>query len=98
MSISYEGVLVVGVLFGNCSAEEKELLNELISTDEIQDYPPKFDYYRYGVVGICVGSSGDYSAQEINIDTLAEKCRKAKETFLKATGIEGKVYLSPYSS
>ena len=96
MSISYEAVIAVGVVYKNRTPEEQAVLDDLIDRDEIQDFPPAYDYNRAGVAGIGVVVSGDYTAKAITLDQ--EKLDAAHAKFRALTGMDGQLYLTPHGS
>lgn len=96
MSVAYEAVLAVGVVYKSRTHEEQAVLDDLIDRDEIQDFPPAYDYNRGGVVGIGVIVSGDYTAKAITLDK--EKLDVAHAKFKALTGMDGQLYLTPHGS
>ena len=89
MGIFYSAVIIVGL-------PQCEILNQdLIDADEIHVCPPFFDGggEDHAIAGWTYIDSGDFRAEEINIDLDVIEALKYK--FKKLTGQDAKVYLSP---
>jgi hypothetical protein len=98
MSVSYNACVVAGVMFNECSRKTQSELDALIEAEVIYDFPPKFDWCRYGAVGIYVMATADYATKEIDPDTFSELCTAAKKKFTELTNLEAKIYLTPQGS
>jgi hypothetical protein len=94
MGIDYRAAIFVGL-------PRKEISNidnfeELLGSDEFEVRPPCYDGNSedYAIVGFEVWRSGIYCASEFTYDEV--KVSEAKDKFKALTGLEGKLWISPY--
>ena len=85
MGIEYQAVLIVGL--HRDDIENGEII------DDLDEAAPYFDGAEHAICGVFVERSGDYCATEITLDQAKVDAAKAK--FLRLTGQEGKLWLTP---
>ena len=94
MSIDYRAVVAVGVQRG--SIEDFDKFEELIDDGELEVISPSYDGSGDddAIVGLTYIDTNDYSSNEFVWDQ--RKIDGLKEEFTKITGLEAKVWLTPY--
>jgi hypothetical protein len=89
MGMYYKAKLIVGLPQDEIELDDEEILD---------DMDRACGYYDGGsdatILGVTVASSGDYSAEEVDLDLA--KIDDAKAKFRELTGQDGKLYLSPH--
>lgn len=93
MSIAYSAAIFVGLPRGEFDAET---LGDLLDADELEVCPPSYDGGGddHAIVGFSLKESQDYAAVEFTWD--AEAVEDLKVQFKELTGLEARVWLSPY--
>jgi hypothetical protein len=94
MGVSYSAKIVVGLPF--CDVPNAQ---ELLDDDKISDFGYYYDCDEDDrLVGVEVVSSGGYSYSELDtLHDLEDYISKAKYSFLRKTGLEGRTYLTTCS-
>lgn len=93
MGIDYQASLVVGLPSDDLNIERGEDGN--YDEDELLNLVPPYYDADEGIIGIEIITTRAYSYKEVDVDKLISDIAEAKETFLKLTGVVGKLYLSP---
>jgi len=94
MGIDYRAAIFVGL--PRESLYQVENFEELLDSDELQVCPPHYDGNGedYAIVGYEVYGSDTHCASEFVYDQA--KIAAAKEEFKLRTGLDAKVWISPY--
>lgn len=94
MGIYYRAVIAVGVQRG--SIEDFDTVEEMVDDGTLELISPSYDgsWDDDAIVGLVYDQSDDYESAEFKWDQ--QKIDELKEEFTKLTGMEAKVWLTPY--
>lgn len=94
MGIYYRAVVAVGVQRG--SIEDFDTVEEMTDEGTLELISPSYDGSSEddAIVGLVYDQSDDYESSEFKWDQ--RKIDELKEEFTKLTGMEAKIWLTPY--
>lgn len=95
MGQSYYAEVIVGLPRADLRDHDEELIEQLIDDGELETCPPYYDgnFDDDAIVGITYATSECYSPS--TFEWKQAKIDEMKAAFLRLTGLEGKVWLSP---
>ena len=92
MGVDYRACIVVGLPYEDLPSQ----VQQLIEDETLKSISPYFDApVDDCLIGYIVEETDDYSAKELSLD-LSVKTEALAITFKLITGLDPKIYLSPY--
>lgn len=93
MGIDYKASVFVGLPRADIYTADKQ---ELLEDEQLEVCPPCYGGggEDYAICGFELARSETYGAREFTYDS--ERCEKLKAQFKELTGLDAKVWLSPY--